>query len=100
MAFKDLNSSSPTVFLEQTKNWVDDGLNVDGIPFLHRVDWSFYQWEQVTLDGIMCIMLILILSKLYKNGKMGKGLINDVEILKKDHKFDRYGNKKLFKELR
>ena len=83
------------------EKWVNSGLDVNGIPFinkLHEISW--FQWEQITFDLITGVILVLIFMKILKNSVMGKQIDKKIDILIKDHRVDRYRNKKLFKELR
>ena len=95
------NTSSPTEFLEKTQSWVDNGLPVEGMPFYEELqNISMFQWEQITVDIIIILLLSFIIVKVVKTSVVANRVLHKVDILMDDHKFDRYKNKKLFKELR
>ena len=71
-------------YLSKTKEWVDSGMTVEGIPFMNRLkihEWTFYQWEQVSFDVVTCVLLCLVLAKLYSNTKITNFIEKDIHQL-------------------
>jgi hypothetical protein len=100
MAFQDINITNPYDFFNQTQHWVENGLSVDGIPYIHRInELSIFQWQQITFDLAICVLLVYVLIKVMRTSRISELLIKKIDIIIKENEIKKFNNIPTFKEL-
>jgi len=100
MPYKESNLTSSNSIIDKTQAWVDNGLDVDGIPFFHRInELSFFEIEQLCTDMMFLLIFVFIVVKIIENSKILSILSIKVDILMNKNDHEKFIEKELFRDL-
>jgi len=84
-----MNTDANSV-IEQTQKWVEEGLPVDGIPFLAQISkLHWVQIETIITDLIFFSLFLVIIYYTINTYKKIQRIEKSITNLEEDHKFDR-----------